>query len=176
MYALPKNNYLKRSLLVNDRGQVYAMDSDPIGHGERIREELQAAGLSKQALSSMECRYLPHIIHGDEHIGGAIYGWQAGNLAILVATNRRIIFLDKKPLFINKEEVSYFVVSGVTANHSLVGSELILHTRIKDYILHTFNKKSVQHFVDFIESHSLENLKAEEQNDYIAQNRLVQAN
>jgi len=131
-------------------------------HPDRIRQELKDLGVSKLALSTMESHYLPKVIHDDEPIGGVVYGFHADGFVMLVATDRRIIFLDRKPLFTNEDEVNYRVVSGVNLSHAGLGTTVVLHTRIKDYSLVTFNKKCAEGFVDFIEARSVEQSDEEE--------------
>lgn len=121
-------------------------------HADRIKQELAAAGISKMGLRSFGSRYLPQIIHQDEHIGGVVYGRQTSDTALLVATTQRILFLDKKPLFVDENEVSYDVVSGISFSHAGFGSTLTLHTRIEDYTLHTLNQKAARNFMEFVEN------------------------
>jgi len=156
MYTTPTSGYLRRSLLVNKQRTDLPVTIDPVDHSRRVKKELRDAGLRGTGLMRLESRYLPHIIHPDEHIGGAIGGYNDNGFAMLVATDRRIIFLDKKPLFIEEDEVTYNVVSGVKFTHAGFGSIVTLHTRIKDYALRTLNQKAALNFVEYIESRSLE--------------------
>ena len=158
MYLLPTSNYLKRSLYINHpiARSLPPKLTVPINHKDRVMKELKDLGLSKFSLTRSESRYLPSIIHPDEHLGGAIYGHHKDGFAMLVATDRRIIFLDKKPLFINEDEVNYYVVSGVKLSRAGFGCTVTLHTRVKDYELQTLNYKSANIFVEYIESRSLE--------------------
>ena len=100
--------------------------SDWAVHRMRVRLEMQRAGASHYVLRSMEGRYLPSIIHIDEHVEGIVFGYQEVGFAMLIATDKRIIFLDKKPMFVNEDEVTYNVVSGVGYNNTVVGTTLIL--------------------------------------------------
>jgi Bacterial PH domain len=154
MYALPRSHYLRRSLLVNSR--PLSTTPKPLSHEQRIKNELKAVGVSRYGIWMSESRYLPHVIHPDEHIGGVVYGYHADGLVMLVATDRRVIFLDKKPLFINEDEFSYMSISGVSHSHLGIGSTVKLHTRIRDYSIRTFNEQCADTFVTYIESQSLE--------------------
>lgn len=99
---------------------------------------------------------MPHIIHADEHLGGAVYGFKNGSLILLVVTDRRIIVLNKKPLFIDEDELGYDNVNGVTFTQAGPGTTVILHTHVRDYIVRTLNHHTVEKFVDYIESECLE--------------------
>ncbi|HRJ06075.1 MAG TPA: PH domain-containing protein [Candidatus Saccharibacteria bacterium] len=124
-------------------------------HPARIREELEELGVSRLGLATMEAQYLPNLVDADEHIGGIVYGLYPEGFAVLVATDKKIIFLDKKPLFINEDEITYDVVSGISVEHAGIGSTVTLHTRIKDYPIRAYNSKCIHNFVRFIESKCL---------------------
>lgn len=127
-------------------------------HVQRIKKELVAAGMSTYGLRKAESRYLPHIIHKDEHIGGVVYGLYDGGGGMLIATDKRVIFLDKKPMFTTNDEVSYNVVSGLKINRSAFVNVITLHTRIKDYTLRYVNIECATKFKKYLETRSLEDL------------------
>lgn len=154
MYALPKSNYLKRSLLVN--GNKPNAKAVVLLESERIKRQLRDLGVSTVARLSMEGRYLPHIIHPDEHIKGLVYGKTDEGFAMLIATDKRAIYLDKKPLFVNEDEITYDIVAGVSYGHIGPGATVTLHTRIKDYTIQTINGKSVENFINAIETRCVE--------------------
>lgn len=129
-------------------------------HVQRIKKELVAAGMSTYGLRKAESRYLPHIIHKDERIGGVVYGLYDGGGGMLIATDKRVIFLDKKPMFTTNDEVSYNVVSGLKINRSAFVNVITLHTRIKDYTLRYVNIECATKFKKYIESRSLEDLNS----------------
>lgn len=126
-------------------------------HLQQVQMQLRKLGVSSYALIHKECRYLPTLLHQNEEIGGVLYGHYRGGFAMLVATDRRIIFLDNKPMFVNEDEISYNVVSGVSHNQVGFAATVTLHTRIKDYSLRTYNTKCALGFVEYIEKRCLEN-------------------
>ncbi len=125
-------------------------------HVDRIRKELIEAGVSPIGMIKAEARYLPHVIHEDEEIGGVITGWYENGSAMLIATNRRIVFLDKKPIYTTKEEVTYDVVSGVRVDVGGISTVVTLHTRIKDFVLKYCNPSSARKFIQYVEKRQLE--------------------
>lgn len=147
--------YVRSSRLASNLGPVRLQS----GHKERIRQALRNLGVSNWGVSSMEARYLPSIIHANEQIGAVLYGFCEGSFSMLVATDRRIIFLDKKPLFVVEDEIDYHVISGVSYGRAGFGSTVVLHTRIKDFAIRTFNDRCAKSFVTYIESRSLEHVK-----------------
>lgn len=144
-------NFTQSTITPTDTAAMLAK-LDEIKHRYRVREQLILCGLSKSGLRSAESRYLPKIIYPNESIGGVVYGYNAEGLAMLVATDQRVIYLDVKPMFTNEDEVNYFVVSGVQVSHAGMTTQITLHTRVRDFIFKTFNQKSANIFAQFIEA------------------------
>lgn len=165
MYTPTKHDYLSRILMQNRRKPWAVHNMHTLDHKKRVNKELKDLGASWFGMSNMESRYLPKIIHPDEHIGGIVYGHHAEGFAMLVATDRRVIFIDRKPLFENQDDITYDVISGVSFGHAGFGSTVTLHTRVKDYPIRTYNQKCAHTFVEYIESRCLEH-KNERGNRY----------
>jgi hypothetical protein len=160
MYTTTRYNYPYRSST-----RPVAPPVHPLDHKRRVREELKHLGVSWFGLATMESEYLPSLIHADEHIGGVVYGKHPDGFAMLVATDRRVIFLDLKPLFQNEDEITFDVVSGVSFGHAGLGSTVTLHTRVKDYPIRTYNQTCARNFVQYIELRCLEH-KNQRENSY----------
>lgn len=125
-------------------------------HSARIRKELEAVGMNKYGLLKTETRHLPSIIHEDEHIGAAIYGRAEGTGAMLVATDMRLLYLDHKLFFKKTEEISYFVLSGVSYNKQGDYAAVTVHTKLGDFTLRYVSVRTANHFVHFVENIQLE--------------------
>jgi uncharacterized pyridoxamine 5'-phosphate oxidase family protein len=124
-------------------------------HIKRIRKELKAAGVGKIGILTPESRHLAGIIHGHEHIGGAVYGVYPGGLAWLVATSHRVLFMDHKPFYKTTDEMTYDVIAGVTSTSAGPFGSVVLHTRVSNYALRFVSPKAATTFVDFIEDRRL---------------------
>lgn len=111
------------------------------GHKERIRRELRDLGVSWWGMLYGECRYLHTIVRDKESVEAVTYGRHAGNRALLVATNQRLIYIDKKPLYTHIDEITYEVIGGVSFSQGIIYGELVLHSNVDDYHLKVFNKK-----------------------------------
>src|SRR5438128_176623 len=73
----------------------------------RINHELKQGGAVRYDLILPETHYLRYVIRSDEHIKGSVYGKHATGRGVLVATNQRVLFIDKKPLFVHIDEIGY---------------------------------------------------------------------
>lgn len=135
---------------------MLAANSVEPGHYQRVRRDLKNAGVTWYGMLKNESQYLPRLIHADEQIKGVVYGRYQNGSAMLVATNKRVIFLDKKALFTTFDEVSYDIVSGVSLSSQNGHGTLTLYTRVANYCLRFVNTKAAQRFVTFLESNRLE--------------------
>jgi general stress protein 26 len=126
---------------------------------KKLMDELKAVGVGAVGLKTPEAKELVRILHPDEHIGGVVYGRYATSFAWLIATDRRVIFIDKKPLHTTMDELTYDVVSGVRSHQAGLVASVTLHTRINDYAIRYVNKKCARIFVKYIEDRRLESGK-----------------
>jgi len=125
-------------------------------HEKRIKAELINAGVSKYGLLKLESRHLPEIIHPGEHIEAVAYGLSKNYSAMLAATDRRLIYLDRKPFFTISDEITYEMVAGIGYNIQGRFTAVTLHTRLGDYPLRFVNHKAAEKFVHYIEVRRLE--------------------
>lgn len=137
--------------------------ADSEGHARRIRQELATVGVTRYGLRKFAAHYLYHVIHPDEHIMAVVYGrYGSGGLftrfneGMLLATNRRVIFLDYKPGFLDMKEFTYEVVSGVERTTAAIFSAITLYTKIGDFTLRYANSYCVEQFMKYIELRRLE--------------------
>ena len=133
-------------------------------HQRHITATVQSLGADRYDLVLPETHTLPLVIRPSELIEGVVYGRyqynQAGHTDIgrgmLVATNERILLLDKKPLFVRCEEIPYRAVSGITYSRVWPTGNVTLHTKIGDIRLRTFNQRCAQSFTQAIEAELFE--------------------
>lgn len=142
---------------------------------KRVKQELIEAGATFYGLLKAEGRFLPKVLHNDEHVEAVVYGQHRSSSVMLIATSERIIFLDKKPTALFLDEVSYEVVSGIEfAIHTLFAS-LVLHTPVKNYDIRFANLHCAQRFAKHIENERLTREKVEHQVEEVMEHELAQA-
>jgi hypothetical protein len=136
-----------------------APPADTDVHRAAILHTLRQLGADTYNLWLPETHTLSQLIGPDESIEGVVYGRyrQTGGRppgrGVLVATDRRVIFLDRKPLFMNANEISYDVMSGVTRANTGFITSITLSTRAVDISIRTFNARCAASFVSAIEAH-----------------------
>lgn len=126
---------------------------------QQVRQELREAGLNRLDMLTIESHYIHHLIHPNEHIQAAVSG--RSNLgalpALIIATNLRVIYLHRIPLFMTMDEISYDLVTGISYNK--IGpwfAAVTLHTRNGDYELTFVNLRAANKFVEIMEQSSID--------------------
>lgn len=132
-------------------------------HAQRVDQELRQAGMSAINRMRFASRYLPHIIHQEEHIEAAINGRfrETSGLfsleeGMLVATNFRLVFLDHKPGYTNMQEVGYDVITGVNFVTTGPFTAVTIQTKVGNFKLSYANPACVERFVHCIEDRRIE--------------------
>lgn len=129
-----------------------------------MKHDLQALGADEFDLMLPETHALLDIIHDDETIVGIVYGRYKQNNAehasgrgALVATSRRLLLVNKKPMFLKCDELSYNVISGVSYSKAGIAGTATVHSRTGDISIRTYNFKCANIFVEAIEAKCLNN-------------------
>jgi hypothetical protein len=129
-----------------------------------MKHDLQLLGADEFDLMLPETHALLDIVHGNETVIGIVYGRykqnnveHASGRGVLVATDRRILLVDKKPMFLKCDELSYNVISGVSFSRAGIAGTATVHSRTGDISIRTYNFKCANIFVNAIEIKCLNN-------------------
>lgn len=104
-----------------------------------------------------ETHHLAQLLREGEVITGVVYGKYIKETipytgrGLLAITNLRILLLDKKPLFLQFDDISFNMVSGVQYRSTLGIETVILNTRMGDVAMRTINNSCAQRFVQTVE-------------------------
>lgn len=139
-------------------GKARQSSSSSLNHRIRVLEQLKQCGVSRWAFRHSEIAYLPQLIHPDEQIGGVSYGHSRDGFIVLVATDRRVIYLDKKPMLVRSEDIAYDSVAAITLQWVGLSGTVILHTRLGDFQIKTTSRSSAEIFKRYIENRCIEKL------------------
>ena len=137
----------------------------PAQGDNQVTQVLRSLGAVTYDLRLPETKLLSQILYDDERVVGIVWGQYhelAQNLSgrgALVATNKRVLLVDKKPFFVRSDQLMYAVVSGVTYSKVGVAGTVTLHTRMGDISRRTYNQQCAFHFVRAIERNIISSSK-----------------
>lgn len=131
-----------------------------------IKQALKTVGADTYDLLLPETYALVNLLQVDEYIAAIVYGkyrqMKSENEIItgrgaLIITDKRVMLVDKKPLFLRYDEVPFQVVIGVTYSRIGLAGTIVLHSRIGDITIRTFNHTCATIFVAAVEAKLFEN-------------------
>ncbi len=93
---------------------------------KQLRDINTKVGLSRRAA----VRELSNVLYADETILHCVFGAYQGGRAVIVATNKRLIILDKKLLFLNLEDIRYHAVTDIQFSNGILRSSLTITSGI----------------------------------------------
>ena len=118
---------------------------------DRINNELKAVGVSAYGRWKHPARQLVTLLRDDEHVEAAAYGQSEQGSAMLVATNKRVLFVEGNFMYNSSDDFGYDVISGVHSQATALFKAVTLYTKLQTYHLTYVNSTSAERFVKLIE-------------------------
>ncbi len=126
---------------------------------DQLKLVLRLVGASHYETRLPEVGMLSELLESNEHILGIVFGRYKHFLeglsghGALVATNQRILLIDRKPMFLRYEELPYEMISGFNYGTTGPVASIVLETRAGDITMRTWNLHSIANFVKTISSY-----------------------
>jgi hypothetical protein len=152
---MPQDNIDTRTIAIRPES---TNDMDSKNRVMAINDRLKILGADKYDLLVPETSALSYVLRTGESIEGIVFGHyrldggKSTGRGALIATDSRVILIDKKPLFIHIDEVIYGAISGVTYTRVGFNSTVIVHSKIGDIKIRTLNQKCAKSFVEAVEA------------------------
>lgn len=96
-----------------------------------IEAQLKAVGFTSRFWGRPEVLELPHILKEGECIQACLNGRYEGGFATFVATDQRLLLIDKKPFYLTVEDMRYDMISEVDFSSQVVSATLSICTPTK---------------------------------------------
>jgi hypothetical protein len=97
-------------------------------HRREIEAQLKSVGVVIKSWGAAEVRELANIAVPGEEIKSLINGWYENGFATLVATNQRLLLIDKKPLYLAVEDLRYDMIAEVDYSAGVLSAQLCVNT------------------------------------------------
>lgn len=120
-------------------------------HVDEVTQQLRRLGAHNMMWCRAELRELPKILFRGEQIEHIVTGRYEGGYALLVATNNRVLLIDKKPFYLTLEDVRYDMISDVLFYHRLVDATIRLGNMNKTIVFTAFNKNKLRELTAYIQ-------------------------
>ncbi len=119
-----------------------------------IQKQLKKIKFGGNPWNQAELRELPHIIHEDETISECVNGFYEGGVALLVATEMRVLLIDKKPLnYLTVEDLRFDMINEIDYSHRLMGASITISTGSKTLKFSSLNQARLRRLINLVQEH-----------------------
>jgi hypothetical protein len=122
-------------------------------HISVIQARLSQLGVKLSRWYQAELRELQHILFEHEKIIALVPGRYFGGYALLVATDQRLLLVDKRTFFLTVEDIRYDMISQTDYSAKLMDATLQLYTLNKQHRFTAFKyKKQLRELTSYVQS------------------------
>jgi hypothetical protein len=116
-----------------------------------VLEQLRAIGFTNWFFGRQEVNELSKILNDGEIIEHCAFGMYEDGPALLVATNNRLLLVDKRPFFLNLEDLRYEMINEVDFAGRFFDAVVKLHTGNKQVMFRSFAGPRLRGLYSFIQ-------------------------
>lgn len=142
-----------------------------------IHKQLKRLGFKRHGWGKGEIDELPHVILPDEEIYEMVNGLYEGGFALLVATDVRVLLIDKKPLnFLTVEDLRFEMINELDYSHRLFGAEISITSGSKNLRFRSYNQQRLRKLISHVQHCMAESKKQQSSHQVDQKNHLEQIN
>ncbi len=117
----------------------------------KVERQLLKIGFKNKFFGKPEVRELCQILTPDEVIRHAVIGHYEGGFAILVATDLRVLLIDKKIWFLTMEDIRYDMIAEVDFCARLIDATISIVTFNKTLVFNSWRKQYLRELSKFVQ-------------------------
>jgi hypothetical protein len=146
-----------------------------MANAKLIQKQLKKIGFNFHGWGRTEINELEHILLEDEEIYECVNGIYEGGFALLLATDIRVLLVDKKPLnYLSVEDMRYELISEIDYNHRLIGAYVSISSGSKNLKFNSLNQHRLRKLITLVQNCMAETKKKqsshqEDQNQHLEQ-------
>jgi hypothetical protein len=131
---------------------------------QSVDEQLTRLGFNLNGWGRAEARELPSILLPGEEIYELVNGIYEGGFAIVVATDIRLLLIDKKPMsYLNVEDLRFDMINEIDYSHRVMGANIRVSTGSKELIFRSYNKARLRKLIGHVQHCMAEGKKQQSQ-------------
>ena len=142
-----------------------------------VEGQLKKINFNPHAWGQAEVKELPHILLDHEEIYEVVNGIYDGGFALLVATNVRLLLVDKKPLnFLTVEDMRFDMINELDYSHRLIGARINVSAGNKNLSFMSFNQQRLRKAIGHVQRCMAEAKKQQSDHQVDQKQHLAQIN
>lgn len=127
---------------------------------EQVKTQISSINGVEKFLAGKEVKQLPNILWEDELIEKFTSGTYNNGHGILVATNKRLIFVDKGMIFgLRVEDFPYDKITSIQYKTGLLFGEITIYASGNNAVINNMNKQQTKDFATYVRARISEVVK-----------------
>jgi hypothetical protein len=119
---------------------------------DSVEKQLKRIGFNQHGWGRGEILELPNVLLPDENIFECVNGVYEGGFAILLATDVRLLLVDKKPLnFLNIEDMRFDMINELDYSHRLFGAHITVSAGAKTLKFTSYNQQRLRKAIGHVQ-------------------------
>jgi len=142
-----------------------------------VEQQLKRLKFNTHAWGRTEVKELPHILIPDEQIQECVNGIYEGGFALLVATDMRLLLIDRKPLnYLTVEDLRFDMINELDYSHRLLGAHISISAGSKNLKFKSYNQPRLRKLITHVQHGMAEGKKKESESVQDQKQHLEQIN
>ena len=142
---------------------------------QSVDEQLRHLGFSLNGWGRAEIRELPRILLPGEEIYELVNGMYEGGFALAVATDVRLLLVDKKPMnYLTVEDIRFDMINEIDYSHRLLGAHIRVATGFKELMFRSYNQRRLRKVIGHVQ-HSMAEGKKQQSESQQGQSQHLQS-
>lgn len=114
-----------------------------------VQDQLAKVGYKNGVWQRAEVKELCNVLHADEQIIQATNGHHEGGFGLLVATDHRLILVDRKPMFLTLDSIAYWMIQEASFTYRLLNSTIHIFTSNKVLDFSSWNQTGLRQILTY---------------------------
>lgn len=121
-----------------------------------LEEQLKRAGCNFRFWGRAELRELQHILMPGEVISHGVNGRYPGGFAFLCVTDRRLLLIDHKPMYLSLEDVRFDMIAEVDYNYRMLDASIRVFTPNKSLVFTSWSQHKLRELAMYTQQRVME--------------------
>jgi len=120
--------------------------------GEYVEQQLAKIGFKLHGWGRSEVGELKNILIPDEQIFECVNGFYDGGFSLLVATDLRVLMVDKKPFnYLTVADLRFDMINEIDYSHRMIGADIFIASGDKTLHFRSYNQHRLRKLVNHIQ-------------------------
>lgn len=127
-----------------------------------VEKQLKEIKFNAVRVNRAEVKELQNILLPDEKIYECVNGFYEGGVALLVATDIRVLLIDKKPMgFLNVDDLRFDMISDLDYSHRAFGAQIGINCGMRNLVFKSYNQPRLRKLIGHVQ-HRMSEIKREQ--------------